>query len=81
MDNRYGDWFGIMEYFLGDEKRGVAGHDAEAEKIANAGKEWAEKVLRKEDMQVYVLRLLLEYARICDEKRESMGWVDDLLHK
>ncbi|KAB5542581.1 hypothetical protein GE09DRAFT_1061844 [Coniochaeta sp. 2T2.1] len=80
MDNRYGDWFGIMEYFLGyNSASAVAGHDKEAEKIANAGKEWAEKVLRKEDMQVYVLRLLLEYARICDEKRESMGWVGDLV--
>lgn len=79
MDNRYGDWFGIMEYFLGDERGGVPGHDARAERIAVAGKEWAEKVLRKEDMQVYVLRLLMEYARVCDEKREGMGWVGDLL--
>ncbi|KAH8903367.1 hypothetical protein BR93DRAFT_865817, partial [Coniochaeta sp. PMI_546] len=81
MDNRYGDWFGIMEYFLGYEGEGggVPGHDARAERIAVAGKEWAEKVLRKEDMQVYVLRLLMEYARVCDEKREGMGWVGDLL--
>ncbi len=77
MDNRFGDFYGIMEYFLGYEDR-VAGHDAEAEKIASDGKAWAEKVLRKEDMQIYVLRLLLEYARIVDDNRESMGWVDDL---
>ena len=30
-------------------------------------------------MQVYVLRLLLEYARICDERREYMGWVEDIV--
>ena len=30
-------------------------------------------------MKVYVLRLLLEYARISDEKRESLGWVGDLV--
>jgi hypothetical protein len=35
-------------------------------------------VLRKEDMLVYVLRLLLEYARVVDERREVMGWVGDL---
>lgn len=80
MDNRYGDWWGIMEYFLGygDQRKS---HDAEAAKIAAAGKEWAEKVLRREDMQIYVLRLLMEYARVSDPRREKMGWVDDLLGK
>lgn len=78
MDNRYGDWFGIMEYFLGfgNDK---PPHDAQAEKIANDGKAWAERVLRREDMQIYTLRLLLEYARVSHEKREVMGWVNDLL--
>ncbi len=78
MDNRFGDWFGIMEYFVGSGSE-VEGHDAVAERIASAGREWAEKVLRKEDMQIYVLRLLLEYARVSDERREKMGWVEDLM--
>lgn len=78
MDNRFGDFYGIMEYFLGYEDS-VPGHDEEAAKIAAEGKAWAEKVLRKEDMQIYVLRLLLEYARISDDRRDSMGWVEDLL--
>ncbi|KAF3763422.1 family 90 glycosyltransferase [Cryphonectria parasitica EP155] len=77
MDNRYSDWFGIMEYFLGYGAERPA-HDAAAEKIASDGKAWAEKVLRREDMQIYVLRLLLEYARVSDERREKMGWVGDL---
>ncbi|KAK0611237.1 hypothetical protein B0T14DRAFT_530005 [Immersiella caudata] len=77
MDNRYGDWYGIMEYFLGygDDP----GRDEIAERIAMAGREWASKVLRREDMQIYVLRLLLEYARVADDRREDMGWVEDLL--
>ncbi|KAJ0158520.1 Beta-1,2-xylosyltransferase 1, partial [Colletotrichum tanaceti] len=78
MDNRFGDYYGIMEYFLGYEGE-RPGHDAEAERIAADGKAWAEKALRKEDMQIYTLRLLLEYARVTDERREQMGWVDDLL--
>lgn len=78
MDNRFEDYYGIMEYFLGYEDS-VPGHDEVAKKIAMDGKAWAEKVLRKEDMQVYVLRLLLEYARISDDRRENMGWVEDLL--
>ncbi|KAG5984255.1 hypothetical protein E4U55_005526 [Claviceps digitariae] len=77
MDSRFLDYFGIMEYFLGYQ--GHNDHDKAAEKIATEGKEWAEKVLRKEDMSIYVLRLLLEYARVMDDKRETMGWVDDIL--
>ncbi|KAK4243429.1 glycosyltransferase [Corynascus novoguineensis] len=77
MDNRFGDWYGILAYFLGTN--GTPGRDDVAEKIAMDGREWAAKVLRKEDMQIYVLRLLLEYARVVDERREVMGWVGDLL--
>ncbi|KAK4235095.1 glycosyltransferase [Achaetomium macrosporum] len=78
MDNRFGDWYGTLEYFLGNEAMGVKGRDEVAENIAMAGSEWAAKVLRREDMQVYILRLLLEYARVTDERREVMGWVGDL---
>ncbi|KAM0811863.1 putative Capsular associated protein [Seiridium cardinale] len=78
MDNRFLDYYGIMEYFLGYEDK-AASHDAQAKKIALDGKEWAGKVLRKEDMHIYVFRLLLEYARLSDERREKMGWVEDLL--
>ena len=90
MDNRFEDFYGIMEYFLGytsDDEEGGAGnggygaeaHDAAAEKIATEGQAWANRVLRPEDMQVYVLRLLLEYARVCDDDREIMGYVEDLV--
>ncbi|KLU90873.1 hypothetical protein MAPG_09398 [Magnaporthiopsis poae ATCC 64411] len=86
MDPRMGDWHAIMEYFVGyagqqdgEGGRQAFGHDAQAEKMAMAGREWAARVLRREDMLVYVLRLLLEYARISDERRERMGFVEDLL--
>ncbi|KAK5170583.1 uncharacterized protein LTR77_005171 [Saxophila tyrrhenica] len=74
MDNTFVDFYGIMEYFVGNEKFGVVGHDEVARSLAIGGKQWAEKVLRREDMQIYVLRLLLEYARISDDRREVMGW-------
>lgn len=77
MDNRFSDYYGIMEYFLGYQGRND--HDTAAEKIATEGREWAERVLRKEDMLAYVMRLLLEYARVLDDRRESMGWVTDLV--
>ncbi|KAI9864746.1 MAG: hypothetical protein M1824_004653 [Vezdaea acicularis] len=81
MDSRFLDFYGIMEYFEGytwEGKTIVPGHDREAETIATAGQQWANKVLRKEDMQVYVMRLLLEYARILDDDRDHLGWVEDL---
>lgn len=80
MDNRFGDYYGIMDYFMGDGQT-KPGHDKAGKKIAMDGKAWAESVLRKEDMQIYVLRLLLEYARLSDDRREKMGWVDDLRYE
>ncbi|KAJ6091715.1 hypothetical protein N7467_003684 [Penicillium canescens] len=71
MDITYLDVYGLMDYFLN-------GHDDVARKIALAGKSWGEKVLRREDMQIYVYRLLLEYARVCDDRREFLGYADDL---
>jgi hypothetical protein len=71
MDNTFVDIYGIMAYFLN-------GHDAAAQKLALEGKRWAEAVLRREDMQIYVFRLLLEYARLCDDNREKLGWVSEM---
>ncbi|KAI9885910.1 MAG: hypothetical protein M1823_002283 [Watsoniomyces obsoletus] len=85
MDNRYLDFHGILEYFLGypgfsgdGPESVVPGHDHEARKIAQAGEDWAKKALRREDMQIYVFRLLLEYARVSDDNRERLGFVGDL---
>ncbi|CAO2658471.1 Nn.00g061940.m01.CDS01 [Neocucurbitaria sp. VM-36] len=60
-------------------KRDQDGHDAAAKKIADEGHAWAAKVARKEDILIYVYRLLLEYARIVDDRRERLGWIHDLL--
>ncbi|TVY81963.1 Beta-1,2-xylosyltransferase [Lachnellula suecica] len=81
MDNRFMDFWGIMQYFIGYKGKSVTvpGHDAEAEKIASAGQAWADRVLRREDMQIYTLRLLMEFARLGDDRREKLGWVGDLL--
>lgn len=77
MDNRFTDYYGILDYFIGYNGQGA--HDTSAQRIATDGKEWAERVLRKEDMEIYVLRLLLEYGRLLDDRRESMGWVQDVI--
>jgi hypothetical protein len=76
MDNTFVDIYGIMDYFLGYD--GQDGHDDEARRIAEEGMEWADRVLRREDMAIYTYRLLLEWARVCDDNRLKLGWVGDL---
>ncbi|KAI0452635.1 lipopolysaccharide-modifying protein [Xylaria acuta] len=71
-DNTFVDIYAVMGYFLD-------GHDAEARRIAHEGHEWAKKVLRREDMMLYMWRLLLEYARVLDPLRDRLGFVDDLI--
>jgi len=44
------------------------------EYVASEGRDWALKVLRKEDMQVYMFRLLLEWGRLVDDRREELGF-------
>ncbi|EDN08295.1 predicted protein [Histoplasma mississippiense (nom. inval.)] len=49
-------------------------HTREGEFIAEEGRKWAEKALRKEDMEIYMFRLLLEWARLTDDKRDRLGF-------
>ncbi|KAH6661223.1 capsular associated protein [Truncatella angustata] len=69
-DNSFADIYGVLEYFQQ--------HDEEARRIAEEGQTWAGKVLRREDMVLYVWRLLLEYARVMDPQRHRLGFVKDL---
>ncbi|KAF3217952.1 hypothetical protein TWF192_005425 [Orbilia oligospora] len=84
MDNRFDDLYALMTYFTGVEK-GVGGsdgayvprHDTEAKRIADRSREWAMQVLRTEDIEIYMLRLLLEYARVVDDNRDKIGYSGD----
>ncbi|OBT98799.1 hypothetical protein VE01_03267 [Pseudogymnoascus verrucosus] len=55
----------------------VQRHEFEGRLIAKRGSEWAAKVLRREDMEVYMYRLLLEYGRIIDDDRDNIGYPGD----
>ncbi|KAI8950539.1 hypothetical protein F4801DRAFT_548895 [Xylaria longipes] len=68
LDVRLEDLRGALRYFGGAEG---AGH---AEDIAATGQAWAQKALRREDMQVYMFRLLLEWGRLVDDRREELGF-------
>lgn len=52
----------------------VAPHTGEAQRLAESGREWAAKVLRKEDMEIYFFRLLLEWGRLTDDQRADLGY-------
>ncbi|EPE29541.1 hypothetical protein GLAREA_00701 [Glarea lozoyensis ATCC 20868] len=84
MDNRYDDLYSILTYFIGIGKRAKASdqpymprHDFEGRKLGRQGREWAKKVLRKEDIEIYMFRLLIEYARVIDDNRDMIGYSGD----
>jgi len=43
-------------------------------RLAEAGREWASKALRNEDLEVWYFRLLLEYGRLIDDERYDIGY-------
>ncbi|KAK0630003.1 glycosyltransferase family 90 protein [Bombardia bombarda] len=60
---------------LGGREVVMSGHMEDARWIAERGKQWAAKALRREDMEVYLFRLLLEWGRLLDDKRGEVGFV------
>jgi hypothetical protein len=88
MDNRYDDLYALMTYFIGfgnssfsalpaSREPYVQSHDFEAEVIAAQSREWAQQALRNEDLDIYLYLLLLEYGRIIDDNRDSIGYSGD----
>ncbi|KAL2021024.1 hypothetical protein VTK56DRAFT_7679 [Thermocarpiscus australiensis] len=68
------EWLEAVRFFHGEgEGEGDLGRK-EAERVAMQGREWAGKVLRNEDLEVWFFRLLLEYARVIDDDRENIGY-------
>lgn len=86
IDVRFHGLFSTLAYFAGTttgESEGPAQrryppmkeHLEAGEQIATEGREWAAKVLRKEDMEVYMFRLLLEWGRLTDDRRDELGYL------
>ncbi|OCK82238.1 glycosyltransferase family 90 protein [Lepidopterella palustris CBS 459.81] len=63
------EWLELVRYFSGEEEGKI-----QAPRMAMQGREWASKVLRNEDFEVWFFRLLLEYGRLIDEDREFIGY-------
>jgi Glycosyl transferase family 90 len=74
------DWFEAIRFFALEESG-----RAEAERIATESHRWSRSVLRREDMEAWMFRFLIEsgflpfvltirYARVIDDQRESIGF-------
>ncbi|KAI9687214.1 MAG: hypothetical protein M1822_002257 [Bathelium mastoideum] len=78
LDVRGHNLFPTLAYFRGfpatKETGELLPHEDAAQRIAEDGKRWAERVLRKEDMEVYMFRLLLEWGRLTDDRRDDLGF-------
>lgn len=85
LDPRLQDVWSTLAYFAGvdlpvtDRETGeskplMAPHDVQGKWIANEGHKWANAALRKEDMEIYFFRLLLEWGRLTDDRRDSLGF-------
>ncbi|KAJ3551772.1 hypothetical protein NM688_g4516 [Phlebia brevispora] len=55
-------------------KRRPVDGDRRLRRIARAGKQWKRTVARRVDMEAYVYRLCLEYARLWADDRDSMNF-------
>ena len=65
------EYFEVMRYFDREEEG-----KKQAVRIAEAGSDWAHKVLRNDDFEVWFFRLLLEYGRLVDDNRVNLGYKD-----
>ncbi|KAM0259654.1 hypothetical protein ACHAQJ_003233 [Trichoderma viride] len=75
VDLRLGSGFwSVLEFFSGGSNDKSGKGSGMAKKIAEQGRDWTRKALRKEDMQIYMFRLLLEWGRITHDEREHLGF-------
>lgn len=89
LSSTYKEIYNIHAYFSGPSQAALeaanvtspherpALHDGDRRlrRIARAGKHWKRILGRKVDMEVYVYRLCLEYARLWADDRDSMNYV------
>ncbi|RMZ40520.1 hypothetical protein AFCA_003781 [Aspergillus flavus] len=60
----------------GQPKAMMEPHNLQGRWIAEEGRKWAERALRKEDMEIYFFRLLLEWGRLTDDQRDILGYTE-----
>ncbi|PSR94483.1 hypothetical protein BD289DRAFT_363360 [Coniella lustricola] len=84
VDIRLHDLYSTLVYFMGLEdydringrKVIMKPRGADAQWITEQGKSWVERAVRREDAEIYTFRLLLEWGRLIDERRDELGYGD-----
>ncbi|OAQ73424.1 glycosyltransferase family 90 protein [Pochonia chlamydosporia 170] len=82
IDPRYQALHTTLLYFTGTANKAkmkgintyLKGRSSDAEWIAQQGQRWANKSLGKKDMEIYLFRLLLEWGRLIDDRRDEIGY-------
>lgn len=76
LDPRYHDLQSVLAYFVGlaDSRRELAPRLEDARWIAEQGRKWADRALRRADMEIYLFRLLLEWGRLVQDDRDKIGF-------
>ncbi|KAJ3495046.1 hypothetical protein NLG97_g3674 [Lecanicillium saksenae] len=72
LDVRYQALHTTLSYFTVLEDRRESGV-MDSKGIAQQGKFWAKEALRERDQELYFSRLLMEWARLIDDKRDEIG--------
>ncbi|KAL4802666.1 hypothetical protein BDV18DRAFT_146272 [Aspergillus unguis] len=67
-------YFGGVDATVDGHEIVMKRHDIQGRWIAEEGRKWAETALRKEDMEIYFFRLLLEWGRLTDDRRDTLGF-------
>ena len=75
IDPRLHGLWSTLAYFGGrfGTIRSIEGMDA-GQFIAESGRVWGSRTLRRDDMEIYLFRLLLEWGRLIDDEREGLGF-------
>ncbi|KAJ2970780.1 hypothetical protein NQ176_g8020 [Zarea fungicola] len=73
VDVRYQALHTTLSYFTVLEDRRDSGV-MDSKGVAQQGKSWAKEVLREEDREIYLFRLLIEWARLIDERRDEISF-------
>jgi hypothetical protein len=67
---RGGEWDEVLGYLLQDGGEG----ESAAREMGERAKGWVGEGMREVDVRVWVWRLMLEWARLLDDRREEIGF-------
>ncbi|KAK0667703.1 family 90 putative glycosyltransferase [Cercophora samala] len=74
VDVRFHALHSTLAYFVGIKDQTKEHGSTDGRWIAEQGAKWAGRALRREDRQVYLFRLLLEWGRLVDDGRDEAGF-------